>query len=514
MEGYQYIRLARFQIVTLNGALARARATLSTALIITRRELKDSLRDWRIVSPIALLTLIFPWLTMVAAQVMVEFAQRYNATVVYLSMIPFSIMIVGFFPISFSLVIALETFVGEKERYSLEPLLSMPISDGELYLGKLLAAIILPLAASYLGMGTYTIGLRWFMGYQVPLSLLLQFVLLTGLKALIMVAGAVVVSSHTTSTRAANLLASFIIIPVALLVQVESVLLLWNRYWVLWYIMAILVVASIIIIRMGIRIFNREEILARENDELSLALVWSRLKRYFTRLPGDTESSPQAGSKPISLGRIYGQDIPHLLYLNRLPIAVVVGIMLVGIGIGGYYAWRFPLPSGLLNLDDLTGKMFGENLNDMPSVAFLPEFSTWGIFLHNLRAMVLAALLALFSFGTMALLLLMIPMGLVGFFAGEVFHLGYNPLLFFASFILPHGIIELPAAIIATAFALRMGASIMAPQPGLTVGESLLAAFADFLKVFFFLVVPLLVIAAFIEATITPQVVLWVYGGL
>jgi uncharacterized membrane protein SpoIIM required for sporulation len=45
------------------------------------------------------------------------------------------------------------------------------------------------------------------------------------------------------------------------------------------------------------------------------------------------------------------------------------------------------------------------------------------------------------------------------------------------------------------------------------VGEGLVAAAADFAKVFLFLVVPLLLIAAFVEANITTQIVLWAYGG-
>ena len=69
------------------------------------------------------------------------------------------------------------------------------------------------------------------------------------------------------------------------------------------------------------------------------------------------------------------------------------------------------------------------------------------------------------------------------------------------------------SAIIATAFAVRIGASITAPREGLTVGEGLVAAVADFAKVFFFLVVPLLLLAAFVEANITPQIVLWAFGG-
>jgi uncharacterized membrane protein SpoIIM required for sporulation len=91
--------------------------------------------------------------------------------------------------------------------------------------------------------------------------------------------------------------------------------------------------------------------------------------------------------------------------------------------------------------------------------------------------------------------------------------LGYNPLLFVAAFVLPHGILEIPAAVLATAFALRIGASVTAPREGLTVGEGMVQAAADFLKVFLFAVVPLLLLAAFVEANVTPQIVLWAFGG-
>ncbi|MBA3534166.1 MAG: ABC transporter permease subunit, partial [Ardenticatenales bacterium] len=115
------------------------------------RELRDSLRDWRIVIPVFILTAIFPFLMNFTAQIMFDFLEQYEATIIAERLIPFGMMIVGFFPITFSLVIALETFVGEKERNSLEALLATPASDLELYLGKLLAALLLPLAAAYVG---------------------------------------------------------------------------------------------------------------------------------------------------------------------------------------------------------------------------------------------------------------------------------------------------------------------------------------------------------------------------
>jgi uncharacterized membrane protein SpoIIM required for sporulation len=103
-------------------------------------------------------------------------------------------------------------------------------------------------------------------------------------------------------------------------------------------------------------------------------------------------------------------------------------------------------------------------------------------------------------------------MGIAGFLAGEVASLGYDPITFLLVFIVPHGLFEVPAAVLGTAFALRLGASIMSPPPGVTAGENLLHAFADLAKIFVFVVLPLLLVAAAIEAHITPQIVLWFYG--
>ncbi|MBZ0286393.1 MAG: hypothetical protein K8I30_02175, partial [Anaerolineae bacterium] len=109
------------------------RRTLSNALIITRREVRDSFRDWRIIGPIIGLTFLFPSLAQIVAGSFANFVSGYGAEIIGERTIPFLLMIVGFFPISISLVIALETFVGEKERRSLEPLLSTPLTNTELY---------------------------------------------------------------------------------------------------------------------------------------------------------------------------------------------------------------------------------------------------------------------------------------------------------------------------------------------------------------------------------------------
>ncbi len=196
--------------------------SLKEALVITKREVRDQFRDWRIVVPIILLTVLFPALMNFTARQAVNFVERHNAPIVGDRLIPFLLMVVGFFPISISLVIALESFVGEKERRSIEPLLCSPLSDWQLYLGKLLAAMAPPLLASYLGIAVYLIAVRLQIGWKPDPTLLIQILLLTTVQAITMVSGAVVLSSQTTSTRAANLLASFIIIPFPLLYNLLS----------------------------------------------------------------------------------------------------------------------------------------------------------------------------------------------------------------------------------------------------------------------------------------------------
>ncbi len=484
------------------------RSALGNALVITRREIRDSFRDWRIMTPIFILTLIFPALMNFTAKLATNWVAQYDAQIVGERLIPFLLMVVGFFPISFSLVIALETFVGEKERNSIEPLLSMPVTDLELYIGKMLAALIVPLTASYLGIAVYLIGLKMSINYTPDFWLAVQMFLLTTAEGLVMVSGAVVISSQTTSVRAANLLASFIIIPMALMLQAESVLLFWGEYLVLWLIILAMLVVDLILVRMGVRIFNREEILGKEMDTLNLKSITRDFIGYFLR-PPERATARNGARPPFNLGRMVAHDVPQLLKRHRLPIVMVALLVLAGGIAGASFAPKFPLPPGSIDLSRLPADAF----DDMQMVSFLPTFSTWGIFRHNAGVIFLSSLMGIISFGVIPVILLMAPMALVGYFAGAMALLGFNPWLFLATFILPHGILELPAAIIGTGFALRIGAALVSPPQGLDVGQGFLLALADFMKVFLFFVLPLLLLAAFVEAHITPQIVLAVYAG-
>lgn len=490
----------------------RRAANESVRLVTTlvRREIWDTLRDWRMVVPIIILTLFFPALMSWVANYALRGVARYGAEIIGERMIPFLLLVVGFFPISFSLVIALETFVGEKERRSLEPLLATPLSDTQLYLGKTLAAMIPPLLAAYLGITVYLAGLYFIEGWTPSPILLVLTIVLTTAKGLVMVTGAVVVSSQTTSVRAANLLASFIIIPMALLVQGEALVMFWANYGILWWIILFLVVADVVLVRMGLHTFNREELLGREIDELNPASIWRSFRAHLRWEPWffgvDVQKMPPWLRWLGALGGLYRHDIPTILRRSRWALLTVVVAVLFSAYVGYVFAERYQLP-----LDVLRREVSSETFTRSQNLGLF-TFTTWDVFIHNLRVLIAAALLAVFSFGTLAIALLMLPMAVIFFLVVQAASV-YNPVVFFSAAVLPHGVLELPAAIIATALSVRLGAVFMSPPKGMTVGEGWLWALADFVKVFFALVVPLLALAAALEVHVTPLVVLRVLGG-
>lgn len=480
----------------------------SMVWVITRREIRDTIRDWRLVVPIILLTLVFPLILNFAASFALRFVQQYNASAAGEQAIPFLLLVVGFFPISFSLVIALETFVGEKERKSLEPLLATPLSNTQLYLGKTLAALIPPILAAFLGIAIYLISLFVNIDYRPPAVLVLQVMPLTMAQSMLMVSAAVIISSQTTSVRAANLLASFIILPMAFLVQAEALFMFWSRYDLLWFVLMALMVSNVILVRMGIRIFNREELLGREIDNLNLLRGWRLFKNYLFDAPDGTAEATTS-SRRARLTRLYRHDVPQLLRVNRPPVIVVLVALAAAVGLGMVLARIFPFPSDFIKLEGISREAF----EGYEGTGFLPELSVWGIFIHNVKSLLAAALLAILSFGSLAIVMLMAPVAVIAFAAAQMAVAGYNPLLFAAVFVLPHGIVELPAAILATAAALRLGMAIIAPPQNKSVSQHWLQSLAFFIKLFVLVVLPLLAIAAYIEVHITPEVVLAVYGG-
>lgn len=472
---------------------------LRPALIITRREIRDQFRDWRILLPILILTLFFPGLMNFAAREAVNFVERYGAPIIGDRLIPFLLMVVGFFPISVSLVIALESFVGEKERRSIEPLLSSPLTDLQVYFGKLLAVMLPPLLASYLGIAVYLWGVYRQVGWSPDPILLVQVLALTTVQSLLMVSGAVVISSQATSARAANLLASFIIVPTAMLLIGESMIMFWARYHILWWAIFGQVLIAGLLVRTGIAYFSREELLGRDLDMLNFRWGWHVFWETFSG----------GAPNPVTWVR---REIPHTLKQMRLALLFVLIALVVGGLVGAQQAQIFVLPTTLMQIDNLQDGFVG-GIEGFESLHFFSVESIPLIWMHNLRVILLASVLGLFTFGVMGIIVLMLPFMIIGFFIVTAARAGISPPLFFGAFILPHGILEIPAIAIAGAAILRLGATLSTPAEGQPIGEALLRSLAVWLKTILLLVLPLLLGAAALEVFVTPAVVLKLLGG-
>jgi uncharacterized membrane protein SpoIIM required for sporulation len=469
------------------------------AWIVTRREVRDQFRDWRIIAPIIILTIFFPGLMNFTAQQAVDFVAKYGAPIIADRLIPFLLMVVGFFPISVSLVIGLESFVGEKERRSIEPLLSSPLTDVQLYLGKLMAVMFPPLIGSYLGISVYLVGVYRQVGWVPDTTLLIQVIALATVQSLVMVSGAVVVSSQTTSVRASNLLASFIIIPMAMLLVGESMIMFWARYQVLWWAIFGQVIIAWLLVRTGIAHFNREDLLGRELDTLNLQWAWQVFKEAFK---GE---------------RIEGRSWWRVNVWNSLvdlKWAILLALLFsVGAGlIGSTQAEIFSVPAGLLDWDNL-GQGLVTGIEEIGPIRFFSVEGIGQIFIQNLRAISLASLIGIFSFGVLGIIILVLPFSIIGYFAAIAGQTGLSPWKFLLGFVIPHGIVEIPAIILTGALVIRLGLTLISPNDEHTIGESWVRSLAEWTRMVLCVVIPLLVAAAFLEVFITPRIALQIFGG-
>ena len=74
--------------------------------------------------------------------------------------------------------------------------------------------------------------------------------------------------------------------------------------------------------------------------------------------------------------------------------------------------------------------------------------------------------------------------------------------IFFAA-VIPHGLIEIPVTILATAAMFKLGAVVTKPPPGQTVGHAWITTLGSTLKITIGVIVPGLLFAALLEAYVT-----------
>ncbi len=191
----------------------------------------------------------------------------------------------------------------------------------------------------------------------------------------------------------------------------------------------------------------------------------------------------------------------------KKPLMIVVG--LGAVAVIASYIWVVINVPAYINFSpdrvDEIKALVGDNLVNLDQLQ--TQIPAPLLFFNNARTTVVFLIMGLISFGTLGLTLYMFNFALVGGVLGAANLVGFSPLLTFVVGVLPHGLFELTAVILATAAMLRVGALLVSPDTDKSLGETLLLSLADWFRVFIGLVVPLLAVAAVIEIYLTPVLI-------
>ena len=241
---------------------------LSKAWIIAAKDLRIFRRNKNVLRSV----IIFPLIVSIGLPLVVHFAGRGHGGIspsilprVLSSFSFFFIIGAAYLPIA----IASYSLVGEKVEKSLEPLLATPITDGELLLGKSIAAFFPPIVAIYIGAAVFmalidllthqTLGYYYFPNWAMGVILLA----VVPLSAILSVEASVIISARISDVRAAQLFGGLIALPfLAIYVPSEIGAISLNTNNLL-IIAAVILLVDVILFFISTKTFRREEILTK-----------------------------------------------------------------------------------------------------------------------------------------------------------------------------------------------------------------------------------------------------------
>jgi ABC-type Na+ efflux pump permease subunit len=242
---------------------------LSKAWLIASRDFKIFKRQKNIWYSI----IIFPIIISVLFPLILEFAGHRSSGLLTTANLPnllnsFSFFIVigaAYVPLG----IASYSIVGEKIEKSLEPLLATPLTDGEILLGKAIAALLPALAAMYAGAVVFMIGVdaatfgklgyNYFPNWTFGALLLV----LVPVAVVMSVLYSVIVSSRVNDVRSANSFGIFIFLPFLAIYLASEIRIISLDINGILIIAGILSAIDIILYFVSAAAYQREEILTK-----------------------------------------------------------------------------------------------------------------------------------------------------------------------------------------------------------------------------------------------------------
>jgi len=172
-------------------------------------------------------------------------------------------------PLTTASSIAADSFVGEKERKTIEALLYTPTTDQEIFLAKLLSPWIIGMGLALIGFLLYTVVANvtaWPDMHRVFFPNLMWIILVLWVApaaAALGLSTMELVSVRAKSVQEASQLGSAIVIPLLLLMFVQAIGVVYLNLWLAFLLGLLLWITDGALLWLGSRIFRRHAMMTR-----------------------------------------------------------------------------------------------------------------------------------------------------------------------------------------------------------------------------------------------------------
>lgn len=171
-------------------------------------------------------------------------------------------------PLMVPIIIGADSIAGEKDRGSFEALLATPLTNSEILIGKIGLPVILGIAGTIIGLIPYLMIVYYMTSpyislfYIFNINFILMVAVLTPTASLLSSIVMVFISSRTTSTREAQQLGTFVVLPVLVFFFFQIILILYSPLTIIIG-AALLIFIDAILLKFSINTFSRENIMTK-----------------------------------------------------------------------------------------------------------------------------------------------------------------------------------------------------------------------------------------------------------
>jgi ABC-2 type transport system permease protein len=270
---------------------------IQKAILVFRKDWREISRNWQVLLPLVVVPFMFsvllpvliilipslasvPGTTLSGLETMIRNLPKHvqdelagmteQQVMIYIMSLYFFAPFFLIIPLMASSVIAADSFAGEKERKTIEALLATPISDSELFLGKILVSFIPSMTITVISFIIYSIVVdslsSTIFNGRLLLPNLVWILLIFGVAPTVALASiglTVMISAKVKGFREAQQISVILLIPILALVfgQVTGAI-IFEPIMVAALIGLFAIIDSVVF-KIGVKLFKREEILSK-----------------------------------------------------------------------------------------------------------------------------------------------------------------------------------------------------------------------------------------------------------